>query len=69
MAESVAGECRWIDVDKGTFVQFAQFAYTGDYSIPSCSIAQAVGEAESDDVVYLIPGARSRTRQGTHPNM
>ena len=31
MAESVAGESRWMDVDKGTFIQFAQFAYTGYY--------------------------------------
>jgi hypothetical protein len=47
MAESVAGESRWMDVDKGTFVRFAQFAYTGEYSIPKGSIAQAVVEAES----------------------
>jgi hypothetical protein len=31
-----------MDVDKGTFVRFAQFAYTGDYSIPKGSTAQAV---------------------------
>jgi hypothetical protein len=31
-------------VDKGTFVRFAQFAYTGDYSIPKGFIAQAVVE-------------------------
>ncbi|KAH7308856.1 hypothetical protein BKA65DRAFT_520054 [Rhexocercosporidium sp. MPI-PUGE-AT-0058] len=47
MAESVAGESRWMDVDKGTFVRFAQFAYTGDYSISKGSTAQAVVEAES----------------------
>ena len=46
MAESVASESRWMDVDKGTFVRTAQFAYTGDYSIPKGSTAQAVVEAE-----------------------
>ncbi|PMD40831.1 hypothetical protein L207DRAFT_459618 [Hyaloscypha variabilis F] len=47
MAESIAGESRWMDVDKGTFVRFAQFAYTGNYSTPKGSTAQAVVEAES----------------------
>ena len=47
MAESEAGESRWIDVDKGTFVRFAQFAYTGDYSTSKGFIAQVVVEAES----------------------
>ena len=47
MAESVAGMSRWMDVDKGTFIRFAQFAYIGDYSIPKASIAQAVVEAKS----------------------
>ena len=42
MAESAAGESRWMDVDKGTFVRFAQFAYTGDYSILKGSTAQAI---------------------------
>lgn len=47
MAESVASESRWMDADKGTFIRFAQFAYTGDYSISKGSTAQAVVEAES----------------------
>ena len=34
MSESLAGEAKWKDVDRGTFTRFAQFAYTGDYSIP-----------------------------------
>lgn len=34
MSESLAGEAKWKDVDIGTFIRFAQFAYTGDYSIP-----------------------------------
>ena len=42
MAESVAGESRRMDLDKGTFVRFAQFAYTGDYSILKGSTAQAI---------------------------
>lgn len=47
MAESVASESRRIDVDKGTFIRFAQFAYSGDYSISKGSTAQGVVEAES----------------------
>jgi hypothetical protein len=35
MLESLAGEARWKDVDKTTFINFAQFAYTGDYSVPT----------------------------------
>lgn len=38
MSEGLAGEAKWEDVDRGTFVRFIQFAYTGDYSIPKCSI-------------------------------
>jgi hypothetical protein len=34
MAESQAGCTIWGDVSKETFERFAQFAYTGDYSIP-----------------------------------
>jgi len=34
MAESQAGCTIWADVSKETFERFAQFAYTGDYSIP-----------------------------------
>ncbi|PVH73311.1 hypothetical protein DL98DRAFT_431560, partial [Cadophora sp. DSE1049] len=33
MAESQAGYTIWTDVSKKTFERFAQFAYTGDYSI------------------------------------
>jgi hypothetical protein len=47
MAESVAGESRWMDANKGTFIRFAQFAYTGDYSILKGFTAQAVVKAES----------------------
>lgn len=32
--ESQAGCTKWDDVSKDTFERFAQFAYTGDYSIP-----------------------------------
>jgi hypothetical protein len=34
MLESSAGQTRWEDVEVKTFVQFAQFMYTGDYSTP-----------------------------------
>jgi hypothetical protein len=35
MSESLAGETKWKDVDKETFIRFTQFAYTGDYSVPT----------------------------------
>jgi len=34
MSEGSAGQAKWEDVDIKTFVRFAQFVYTGDYSIP-----------------------------------
>lgn len=34
MPEGSAGQAKWEDVDIKTFVRFAQFVYTGDYSIP-----------------------------------
>jgi hypothetical protein len=34
MTESQAGCTKWDDVSKKTFERFAQFAYTGDYSVP-----------------------------------
>jgi hypothetical protein len=34
MSEGSAGQAKWEDVDINTFVRFAQFVYTGDYSIP-----------------------------------
>ncbi|CZT13780.1 uncharacterized protein RAG0_17278 [Rhynchosporium agropyri] len=54
MAESVAGESRWTDVDKETFIRFAQFAYTGDYSISKGSTARAVVEADSSSKEPLV---------------
>merc|ERR1712093_589003 len=35
MSEGLAREARWEDVNKETFMRFAQFAYIGDYSIPT----------------------------------
>ncbi|KAH7420151.1 hypothetical protein BKA64DRAFT_690569 [Cadophora sp. MPI-SDFR-AT-0126] len=35
LEESEAGHATWEDVSKDTFVRFAQFAYTGDYSVPA----------------------------------
>ncbi|PQE18968.1 BTB POZ fold protein [Rutstroemia sp. NJR-2017a WRK4] len=34
MTESQEGCAKWDDVSKETFERFAQFAYTGDYSVP-----------------------------------
>lgn len=35
LSETIAGYSVWKDVRKKTFERFVQFAYTGDYSIPS----------------------------------
>jgi hypothetical protein len=64
MSESVSGEVKWDDVDKGTFLRFIQFTYTGDYSVPipqSC-IAEANDRqvytgSESEIVLYQEPPA------------
>ncbi|PVH71242.1 hypothetical protein DL98DRAFT_375877, partial [Cadophora sp. DSE1049] len=34
MSEGLAAEARWEDVEKGTFIRFAHFAYIGDYTTP-----------------------------------
>jgi hypothetical protein len=52
MAESQAGCTIWADVSKETFERFAQFAYTGDYSIPKMEKRNRVAlqkEAVTDD--------------------
>ncbi len=52
MAESQAGCTIWADVSKETFERFAQFAYTGDYSIPKIEKRNRVAlqkEAVMDD--------------------
>ncbi|KAH6667258.1 hypothetical protein B0J14DRAFT_186701 [Halenospora varia] len=38
MSEGLAAEARWEDVDKETFIRFAQFAYIGDYMTPQMLI-------------------------------
>jgi len=45
MSEGLAGETKWEDVNKGTFIRFAQFAYTGDYSAPKI-IAKSFAQPE-----------------------
>ncbi len=44
MSESASRVVTWVDADQETFVRFAQFAYTGDYSVPkmtvSCQVPQ-----------------------------
>ncbi|XMA20292.1 hypothetical protein WAI453_013083 [Rhynchosporium graminicola] len=40
MSESLAAESRWEDVDTETFIRFAQFAYTGDYTAPQMLIEE-----------------------------
>ena len=52
MSEGLSGEARWGDVNKGTFLRFIQFAYTGDYSIP---VSQSCNKEASDRQVYTGP--------------
>ncbi|CZS92466.1 uncharacterized protein RAG0_03035 [Rhynchosporium agropyri] len=55
MSESLAAEARWEDVDTGTFIRFAQFAYTGDYTSPQMLV----------DATYTIPSVDSSWDFGT----
>jgi len=48
LSESEAGHATWEDVSKDTFVQFAQFAYTGDYSVPILLMPEAVPDSVSE---------------------
>jgi len=43
-ADARAGHATWKDVSKDTFERFAQFAYTGDYSIPKTEYLNAVAK-------------------------
>ena len=48
MEEAQSGVVKWKDVDKSTFVLFAEFAYAGDYTLGSESLAKDLrGLAES----------------------
>jgi len=46
MSEGLAREARWEDVDKETFMRFAQFAYIGDYSIPTMIVKPSAPTAD-----------------------
>ena len=50
MSESLAGEAKWKDVDKGTFLRFIEFAYTEDYSISQSSIVKASDQHLQQDL-------------------
>ena len=56
LSESEAGHATWEDVSKDTFVRFAQFAYTGDYSIPVSVIPEP--EPEPADVPKACEDAK-----------
>lgn len=49
MAESLAGEAKWTDVDRETFMRFIQFAYIGDYSVP-VMVANPIVQIARQDV-------------------
>lgn len=72
MSESIAGEARWDDVDKGTFLRFVQFAYTGDYSVPQSMADQSIEREEVaasavDDWNRYdrFPSTKKKQRKGT----
>jgi len=43
MSEAQTGCVIWKHVGKGTFERFVQFAYTGDYSIPTPTVRKETG--------------------------
>lgn len=68
MAESQAGATTWDQVSKETFEMFAQFAYTGDYTIPTmekrdhegasgAKVGVSSGEVEQIDRPVLVEDA------------
>jgi len=50
MEEAQTGTAIWKEVDEGTFARFAQFAYTGDYRLPSCVTIEDPWAVRDDDV-------------------
>lgn len=54
MSESTAGVATWKDVDQETFIRFAQFAYTGDYSILSISALKKPIKKGEDEVLSTV---------------
>jgi hypothetical protein len=48
MSEGQAGEAKWEDVDKATFIRFAQFVYIGDYSTPKMIVKSSDPPREID---------------------
>lgn len=50
MSKNLAGEAKWKDVEKGTFLRFIEFAYTGDYSISQSSIVKASDQHLQQDL-------------------
>jgi len=49
MSEGLVGEAKWEDVDKGTFVRFAQFVYIGDYTTPKMIVEPSAFPATVDE--------------------
>jgi hypothetical protein len=59
MSESMNGLASWKDVDEKTFVRFAQFAYTGDYSVPQMVVINQVVSNQKEEVpVDIQPNAQ-----------
>lgn len=48
MLEGRAREVKWEDVDKETFIRFAQFACIGDYSIPKMIVKPSAQTADEE---------------------
>jgi hypothetical protein len=55
MSESLAGEAKWKDVDKTTFIKFTQFAYTGDYSVPTMIVKASDQTLPQDEMALAEP--------------
>ncbi|KAL2071827.1 hypothetical protein VTL71DRAFT_13062 [Oculimacula yallundae] len=55
LSESETGHATWDNVSKETFVRFAQFAYTGDYSVPKLMPREVVALHDKDPNVEDTP--------------
>ncbi|KAI9652348.1 MAG: hypothetical protein M1829_001671 [Trizodia sp. TS-e1964] len=55
MSESLAGEVSWKDVDKTTFINFTQFAYTGDYSVLTMIVKASDQPLPQDEMALAEP--------------
>lgn len=66
LKESVEQCVVWQEVDKDTFIRFAQYLYTGDYHCASLPVSDTKPPDTVADIVdiWAMPSPRSKTREG-----